>query len=158
MARKLPLLTCGVAWTADGEQEIRPQLAEIHQKLFGRTMVPARKPAQMPWLAVAFWPSICLVPRKDIAMFAALERCFAWTLLNQTKRTRPPLHILGPPHNPHTQTRREPEAMINSLNGGLNAACTEGAVLQAFFGAHSADLFTAKPSFGHSREKAPALS
>ena len=136
--KKLPLLTCGVAWTADGEQEIRPQLAEIHQKLFGRTMVPARKPAQMPWLAVAFWPSILLVPRKDIAMFAALERCFAWTLLEPNENGLATSCTSWVHHtNPHTQTRREPEAMINSLNGGLNAACTKGAVLQAFFGAHS---------------------
>jgi hypothetical protein len=82
-----PVVTCGLAWTAEGEAEAWPAIEKVYLDLSDRhpqLLAPAKeanKPASLPWLAVVLLPSLLNQSRDDVGWLGDFERCFAWTIL-----------------------------------------------------------------------------
>jgi hypothetical protein len=86
---KEPIITCALAWTAEGEAEAWPAIEKLYLDLSDchpQLLAPAReasKPASLPWLAVVVMPFITNQIREDVSWFGDFERCMAWTILEE---------------------------------------------------------------------------
>jgi len=88
-----PIVTCAVAWTAEGEAQAWPAIESAYFRVsdqLPQLMAPgeaAEKPDLLPWLAVVIWPAILSQARNDVAWLGDFERCMGWTILEE--RTKP---------------------------------------------------------------------
>jgi hypothetical protein len=86
---KEPVVTCGLAWTADGEAEAWPAIEKLYLDLSDsrpELVAPgkeAEKPTSRPWLAVVLLPFIVNQSRDDVSWLGDFERCMAWTILEE---------------------------------------------------------------------------
>ena len=94
-----PLVTCGVAWTADAAPQLWTHVEKTYHVITeagGGMMLPAGNaspdmPATLPWLAVILMPGIAYplaagsrskpFDEKLTAWLGDFERCLAWTLI-----------------------------------------------------------------------------
>jgi hypothetical protein len=82
-----PVVTCTLAWTAEGEAEAWPAIEKLYLDLSDRSpqlLAPAKeasKPESLPWLAVVLLPSLLNQSRDDVGWLGDFERCMAWTIL-----------------------------------------------------------------------------
>ena len=82
-----PVVTCGLAWTVEGEAETWPDIERMYLNFSDKwpTMFEAakapEKPDHLPWLAVLLWPWIVYQSRDDVSWLGDFERCMAWTIL-----------------------------------------------------------------------------
>lgn len=76
-----PIMACGLAWTAIGEQEAWPWISGIYRLISNRVPRqpgPPREP-QKPW--VLPWLAVIDLDRNDAALFGDFLRCLAWAIL-----------------------------------------------------------------------------
>ena len=84
-----PVVTCGLAWTTEGEAEAWPAVEKLYLDLSDRNpelLAPAKeasKPESLPWLAVVLLPSLLNQSRDDVGWLGDFERCMAWTILEE---------------------------------------------------------------------------
>jgi hypothetical protein len=82
-----PVVTCVLAWTAEGEAEAWPAIEKVYLDLsdrFPQLLAPAKeasKPEALPWLAVVLLPSLLNQSRDDVGWLGDFELCMAWTIL-----------------------------------------------------------------------------
>ena len=82
-----PVVTCGLAWTMEGEAEAWPAIEKLYLDLSDsrpELVAPgkeAEKPASLPWLAVVVLPFIVNQVREDVSWLGDFERCMARTIL-----------------------------------------------------------------------------
>ena len=82
-----PVVTCGLAWTAEGEAEAWPGVEKLYLDLTDRnpqllgSAKEASKPEVLQWLAVVILPSLLNKSRDDVGWLGDFERCLAWTIL-----------------------------------------------------------------------------
>lgn len=82
-----PVVTCGLAWTMEGEAEAWPAMEKLYLDLSDsrpELVAPgkeAEKPSSLPWLAVVVLPFILNQSRDDVGWLGDFERCMAWTIL-----------------------------------------------------------------------------
>jgi hypothetical protein len=82
-----PIVTCGLAWTAEGGAEAWPAIEKLYLDLSDtrpELVAPgkaAEKPESLPWLAVVLLPSLLNQSRDDVGWLGDFERCMAWTIL-----------------------------------------------------------------------------
>ena len=82
-----PVVTCGLAWTTEGEAEAWPAIEKLYLDLSDHDpelLAPAKEaeqPASLPWLAVVVLPFILNQSRDDVGWLGDFERCMAWTIL-----------------------------------------------------------------------------
>ena len=86
-----PIVTCALAWTAEGESEAWPAIEKLYldtSDRFPELLAPARvaeKPASLPWLAVVLLPSLLHQRADDVGWLGDFERCMAWTVLDSIR-------------------------------------------------------------------------
>ncbi len=84
-----PLVTCGLAWTGEGEREAWPAIEKLYFDLTDKSpnlLGPAKaaeKPASLPWLAAVLLPSLRNQRLEDLAWLGDFEPCMAWAILDQ---------------------------------------------------------------------------
>jgi hypothetical protein len=89
-----PIVTCGLAWTPEGEQELWPEIESLYLDVSDRypaEMQPLQEPvmpAKLPWLAVVMLPAMTITAKLDISWLGDFERCLAFAIL----------HALAPRH------------------------------------------------------------
>jgi hypothetical protein len=92
-----PVVTCGLARSAEGEAEGWPAIEKVYLDLsdhYPQLLAPAKeanKPPSLPWLAVVLLPSLLNQSRDDIGWLGDFERCLAWTILASTEGSAPAL-------------------------------------------------------------------
>jgi len=81
-AGKRPYFMAVACWQEDVTPEAWAQAHKLAQ-LAPPDQLPA-DPPPLPWLSVTLLPAVLLLPRERIGMLGDLERCVAWTLVEQT--------------------------------------------------------------------------
>lgn len=78
-----PLILCGLAWTTKGAQALWPDLKEIYDNAYASVhdQPEASMPTRLPWLSVVLFPGCARVNPEHMYMMGDLERCIAWTIL-----------------------------------------------------------------------------
>ncbi len=90
-----PVAQAGVAWTAEGEAEVWPELERLYLDLSDRRAVPAAralapgKPAALPWLVVVLLPGMMACTQEDVSVLSAFERCLAWSIIREEEGSKP---------------------------------------------------------------------
>jgi hypothetical protein len=75
-----PLVTCGLATTAEAAAEIWPKLVNVSNRC--GMMSPDFPPTLIPWLSVVVLPGIATVPRSVVDTLVELEQRLAWAILD----------------------------------------------------------------------------
>lgn len=69
-----------LVWTPEAEAKVWPRIIDQSRRM-GVIAAQLRKPAGLPWLAVALTPAAALLPRETLMALGDLERCWAWAVL-----------------------------------------------------------------------------
>lgn len=78
-----PLIHCALAWAKEGAQLLWPGFKQVYDDAFGPWpgKIAAVMPARLPWLSVVLFPGCARVNPEHMYMMGDLERCIAWTIL-----------------------------------------------------------------------------
>lgn len=98
---KDPIVTCGVCWDKEAEQESWGALCKMHEQVQGamreiaaQTGAPEHKlndpmlASSVPWLAAATLPHIANQNKENIGWLADFERCLAWTIIEMARESQ----------------------------------------------------------------------
>lgn len=78
--REIPVATCGLARTEEQSREVWPYLVDLAERMV--LPRPKRAPS-VPWLSVVVLPTAGMIDRETLMATADLERCIAWTILEE---------------------------------------------------------------------------
>ena len=84
------LVTCGVAWTAAGAEEVWPAIEGLYLDLGDRPelVAPGRlavRPETIPWLSVVVLPGIVMCASEFFGWLGDFERCLGWAIIERGK-------------------------------------------------------------------------
>ena len=74
-------VACGVCWAEDRAAAAWGAMLAV-MGVQGVPAAPAGRPP-VPWLAVAFLPAMAALPPETLVKLGDMERCLAWTLIEQ---------------------------------------------------------------------------
>jgi hypothetical protein len=76
-AAPAPMVTCGLAIDR-GEY--------VWSVLTRQQPTAAPRPEALPWLGIVLHPTMALLSRDEAMMLGDLERCIAWTIIEEDRR------------------------------------------------------------------------
>ena len=83
-----PLLTCGLASTQAGANEVWPAIEELYLGVSDKITFQGMdsepcQPASIPWLAVLMMPHILFTAKDDVGRFGDFQLCMAAVILER---------------------------------------------------------------------------
>lgn len=79
----IPCILCALAWRPDTSSQWWDKLLEIAR--LSDVIAPVLRQPPAPWLGVIILPTCVLLTREQMQMMGDLERCIAWTILEQQR-------------------------------------------------------------------------
>lgn len=76
-------IICGLAWEADAGDLIWSDMMELARNEI--VIAPMLRRPPLPWLAVMMTSHATTLPPDQLMMIADLERCIAWSILEDSK-------------------------------------------------------------------------